>query len=70
MSHIVGMQDETTDRLGTNQRELAKWLGVSTATIRRWEKAGTIQASYRKGGMVRYDKEDVFRQLHKLNTVK
>jgi len=64
------MEECNTDRLGTNQRELAKWLGVSTATIRRWEKAGTIKASYRKGGMVRYSKSDIMRQLNELNTAK
>jgi excisionase family DNA binding protein len=57
------MNSQTLVRRYYSTREIAAVVGVHPATVARWAEAGLLTA-YRIGGVVRFDLEQVIRQLH------
>jgi len=50
-----------------NITEASNLIGVSTKTLRRWEKKGKITSYRTIGGHRRYDKNDVLKVIGKKN---
>lgn len=61
------MQQKTTSsaKIGSymSARQVAERLGVSTQTIRNWTKARAIRPAFKCGRVIRYDWEQVTRDL-------